>query len=129
MGVDPRDQALTLLTALGLGTLMGLLYDLIRPLRYGMGRTAAVLLDLLYCVLAGAAAFIYAMGVNQGRSGLWELSLMLLGFLLYLHFFSRFFLPVFHAGAELAFRGVRLCKKIWFKGLFSLKMSFKNVRK
>ena len=81
-------QALGLLLALALGVLTGLLYDLVRPFRRRGGAVLAVLMDLLFSLAAGTCAFIYAMGASSGRLGLWELFMTLMGFMLYMHFFS-----------------------------------------
>ena len=78
-----------LLTALVFGLSLGLLYDLIRHLRRRAGR-AGPLLDVLFALLSGLAAFLFAMGAENGRMGQWELAAMLAGFLLWLNFLSRF---------------------------------------
>lgn len=78
-----------LLTALVFGLSLGLLYDLMRPLRRRAGR-AGPLLDVLFALLSGLAAFLFAMGAENGRMGQWELAAMLAGFLLWLNFLSRF---------------------------------------
>lgn len=84
--------------ALLLGVGLGLLYDLLRPVRHRAGG-AAPLLDLLFAVLAGFAAFLFAMRAQSGRMGLWELTAALAGFLLWEHFLRRFKqgLPAFFA--------------------------------
>lgn len=81
-------QVLGLLLALGLGVLTGLLYDFIRPFRRRAGSGLTALLDLMFSLAAGVAAFIYAMGAGSGRLGLWELFMTLMGFVLYMHTFS-----------------------------------------
>ena len=78
-----------LLTALLFGAGLGLLYELLRPLRHRAGRAGA-LLDVLFAILSGIAAFVFAMGAENGRMGQWELAAMLAGFLLWLHFLSCF---------------------------------------
>ena len=129
MATDPRQQALALLLALIMGIGMGLLYDCFRPLRYRVGRIAAALLDLLFCLLCGAAAFVFAMGADNGRLGIWELSADLVGFLLYLHLLSPLCLPIFTYLAGLLFRIIKSYKKIWVKCAISIKWFFQNVRK
>ena len=129
MGVELRGQALALLWAVALGLAIGLCYDLLRPIRYWAGRVLGALLDVLFCLLAGGGAFLYAMGADNGRLGLWELGAMLLGFLFYLHFPSRLLLPIFSALADLCLKIMASCKKILDKCVFSLKRFFQNVRK
>ena len=94
MGIRPSAQALELLEALLLGVGLGLGYDLLRPPRRRSGRLGGSLLDLLFALLAGAAAFLSAMNNSGGRTGLWELSATLLGFLLYLYALSPAVLPL-----------------------------------
>lgn len=94
MALDPRAQALALLLAGALGLLLGLSYDLLRPPRRSAGAGLGALLDLLFGVLAACGAYLYAMGAGEGRLGLWELTSILLGFLVYLRIFSPLILPV-----------------------------------
>ena len=88
-GMREDGTAAGLLTALLLGAGMGLLYDLLRPLRHRAGRMVP-LLDIAFALLAGIGAFLFAMSAETGRLGLWDLTVMLLGFLLWLYFLSRF---------------------------------------
>lgn len=75
------EQALRLTEGLALGAALGLVYGLLRPLRRRAGRAAA-LFDVLFVLLAGAAAFVFACAAPDARLGLWELAAMLTGFLL-----------------------------------------------
>ena len=94
MGIRPSAQALELLEALLLGVGLGLGYDLLRPPRRRSGRLGGSLLDLLFALLAGGAAFLLAMSTETGRTGLWELTAALLGFLFYLYALSPVVLPL-----------------------------------
>lgn len=129
MGVPLGVQGLRLLLAAvqGLGT--GLLYDLLRPLRRRAGRVAAAAADVLFALLAGIGAFLFAMGAGSGRLGQWELAAMLLGFLLYLRLLSPAVLPLVDGGEALAFRIVERYKKSRIKFLFLLKKHFQNLKK
>ena len=80
-------EAAVLLPALLLGIGLGLLYDLLRPLRRRVERAAAWT-DALFALFAGAAAFALAMCAPDGRLGLWSLTAALLAFLLQLHLLS-----------------------------------------
>lgn len=80
-------EAALLLPALLLGIGLGLLYELLRPARRSTGKGAAWA-DVLFALLAGAAAFALAMCAPDGRLGLWSLTAALLGFLLQLHLLS-----------------------------------------
>ncbi|MBR1455864.1 MAG: hypothetical protein IJ594_01730, partial [Oscillospiraceae bacterium] len=68
-------------------------------------------LDVLFCLLTGAAAFVYGMQACGGRLGLWELGAMLLGFLLYLHLFSPIILRGLTAALDFCVRFMTGCKK------------------
>ena len=85
-------QALSLLLACALGTGLGLLYDLLRPIRQHSGN---LVWDLLFCVIAAVSAFLFAMRSPDGVLGTGELLLSLFGLLAYFHLLSPVFLPVF----------------------------------
>ena len=129
MALDPRVQLLRLLGALLLGTALGAVYDLLRPPRRRLGRLPGALLDLLFALLAGAAAFLYAMGALAGRFGLWELAASALGFLLYMDLLSPLFYPLFSAFFDFLCRIIGSCKIICVKFQISAKKIFQNVRK
>ena len=112
MGTSPSAQALELLAAGLLGTGLGLGYDLLRPPRHRLGGFGAVLLDVLFALLAGAAAFLKAMSRPEGRLGIWELAAALLGFLFYLHALSPGVLPLLESGYRMMSNTIRLFKKI-----------------
>ena len=90
MGLEIRAEALSLLLACALGTALGLLYDLLRPIRR---RAWAGLWDLLFCLCAAAAAFLFAMRAENGALGTGEILAALAGLLLYLHLLSPLLLP------------------------------------
>lgn len=94
MGLDNRAQAVSLLLACALGAGLGLLYDLLRPIRR---RTWNGLWDFLFCLCAAAAAFLFAMRSENGVLGTGELFFVLLGLLLYFRFPSPRLLPLFDA--------------------------------
>ena len=91
MAQSIRVQALFLLLAAGLGAGLGLLYDLLRPLRR---RTNDALWDLLFCLAAALGCFCFAMYSGSGRLGSGELATALAGFLLYVHALSPSVAPV-----------------------------------
>ena len=89
MGLPIRTQALSLLLALGAGATLGLLYDLLRPLRRLSRDT---LWDALFCAAAAAVCFLLALREENGRLAGGQLLGGLLGFCLYLHLLSPLFL-------------------------------------
>lgn len=73
------------LLRLGLGFLLGLalglglsLTELFRPM---LSKPLSALSDGLYALLAGTAAFLYAISAPKGVMGTWELAAILLGLL------------------------------------------------
>jgi hypothetical protein len=107
MEISVSGQAVALLGALLLGLAIGLLYDLLRPPRYRVSKWLGRFLDLCFALLAGAAMFFYAMAADDGRLGVWELSLTMLGFLLYMYALSPHILKileVFYRAAGKIFR-------------------------
>ena len=128
MRVDNAAQAQALLRALALGLGAGLLYDLLRPPRHRTGPAVGALLDLLFCLLAGTGAFFYAMSAGNGRLGLWDLTGMLLGFLLYMYTLSPPLLRLFSAELDFCARVMGGCKKRINKLVISAKNRFQNMR-
>ena len=92
MGIDLRAQALSLGLALALGTALGLLYDLLRPVRRHSGNTVW---DALFCLCAASGAFLFAMRAPSGMLGTGEILLCGLGVLCYFQLLSSLFLPLF----------------------------------
>jgi len=88
MGVSIYAQSLSLCLFLALGLGLGLLYDLIRPARYG---GLPLLWDGIFCAAAAGAVFLLSMG--SGRIGIWDIMAILLSFCLYINFLSPFLLP------------------------------------
>ncbi len=78
-----------------LGAVLGVLYDILRPPRRGLGGMAGALLDGAFCLASGAGLFCIAMSSGSGRLGTWELAGAMAGFLLYMHTLSTGFLCIF----------------------------------
>ena len=97
MALSIRGQALSLLIAFAAGITLGLLYDLLRPIRRRGGDT---LWDLLFCFCAAALAFGLAMRAENGVLGTGELLLSLLGLLAYFRLLSPVCLPTFDSAAQ-----------------------------
>lgn len=122
-------QALALALALALGVLTGVCYDFFRPLRRGAGSVLAALQDVLFCLIAGGGIFMFAMGADNGRMGVWELTAALIGFLLYMHTLSAPILAIFTAVYDALGKLINLCKKFLKKSALSAKKIFQKVRK
>lgn len=92
MDLSIRLQAVSLLLACALGMGLGLLYDLLRPIRR---RSGNLVWDLLFCFCAAVSAFLFAMRSPAAVLGTGDLLLALFGLLAYFHLLSPALLPVF----------------------------------
>lgn len=92
-------QALGLVLAFVMGAGMGVLYDVLRPLRRRSGRGGAAALDALYMLLCGALSFVFAMGAGSGKLGMWELAATLAGFAGYMYTLSDTVFPLLDRAA------------------------------
>lgn len=92
MELSIRTQAVSLLLACALGMGLGLVYDLLRPIRRHRGD---FVWDLLFCLCAAVSAFLFAMRSPGGVLGTGEILLALFGLLVYYHLLSPTLLPVF----------------------------------
>lgn len=128
MAAQLDKQALALALALLLGVLTGVCYDFFRPLRRRSGGVWAAVQDALFCLIAGGGLFVFAMGADNGRMGLWELTAVLIGFLLYMHTLSTPILAFFTAMFRYIKKGAGFCKKILKKIAFSAKKFFQKLR-
>ena len=126
MRVDPLRQGLALLAAACLGLGAGLLYDLLRPPRWRLRAAAAFVLDALYCLILGAALFLFAMSWGEGRLGLAALAAAWAGFLAYHWLLSPLLLPFFVKLFQYLDGTRRKLEKILIKIQFSAKKYFKN---
>ena len=117
MELSITQQAMSLLYFSALGLALGLLYDLLRQLRYSWGR--AILWDGLFCSVAAAGCFVLSM--EQGKLGVWDILLTLALFCLYINYISGFIFPVIAHVFGLFSSFVRfLVKKYFFiKKIFS----------
>ncbi len=89
-------QAVGLFLGAAFGAGLGLVYDLIRPLRRSAGGLGWVF-DALYALCAGFGLFVLSMCMPLGRPVVWEIMAAVLGFGAYLRFLSPLLLPVFAA--------------------------------
>lgn len=94
MEIHITQQAAALALAFVMGLDIGLLYDLLRPLRRLGGKPLAAATDAVFALASAFGLFLFAMKADNGRIGTWELASALLGFLLYMHALSPGVLPV-----------------------------------
>ena len=125
-------QALGLVLAFVMGAGMGVLYDVLRPLRRRSGRGGAAVLDALYMLLCGVLAFTFAMGAGSGKLGVWELAAALAGFAGYIHTLSDAVFPLLDRAAGMIGRigqRIRHCFKNIIEKIADLtKFLFHKVR-
>ena len=115
MDIRLVDQAAALGAALLLGAALGLVYDILRPVRRAAPGALAAAFDALFCLIAGWAAFCFAMAAGDGRLGTWELCAAALGFAAYMHVLSTHTLrateKMWRAAREGWARGEKFIKK------------------
>ena len=120
-------QALELLAFLLGGALLGLAYDMLRPIRRAAGRGGGAL-DVLFCALGGALFFLLAMRTGSGRMGTWSLAAAAVGFCMYMQTLSALLLPAFAAVDTAAAGAARGCKKVIKKFCKYAKSIFQKSR-
>lgn len=111
MGQSIEGQVLELLAFLLGGAMLGLVYDMLRPIRRAAGRGGGAL-DVLFCAAGGALFFLLAMRTGSGRMGTWSLAAAAVGFCMYMHTLSAVLLPAFTAVDTAAAGAARGCKKV-----------------
>lgn len=125
MGQSIHAQAASLLFACAGGAGLGLLYDLLRPVRRRSGDT---LWDLLFCLCAAGLAFTLAMHAESGMLGTGEIAFCLAGLLLYLWLLSPLLFPIFEKAAKtigVLFKKTQFFTKkvwVWIKKLFQISL-------
>ena len=120
-------QALELLAFLLGGAMLGLVYDMLRPIRRAAGRGGGAL-DVLFCAAGGALFFLLAMRSESGRMGTWSLAASAVGFCMYMHTLSAVLLPVFAAVDAAAVQAAQGCKKVIKKFCKYAKSIFQKSR-
>lgn len=127
MGQSIEGQALELLAFLLGGVLLGLVYDMLRPIRRAAGRGGGAL-DVLFCAAGGALFFLLAMRTGSGRMGTWSLAAAAVGFCMYMQTLSAVLLPAFTAVDTAAAGAARGCKKVIKKFCKYAKSIFQKSR-
>lgn len=127
MGQSIEGQALELLAFLLGGALLGLVYDMLRPIRRAAGRGGGAL-DVLFCAAGGALFFLLAMRTGSGRMGTWSLAAAAVGFCMYMQTLSAVLMPAFTAVDTAAAGAARGCKKVIKKFCKYAKSIFQKSR-
>lgn len=73
------------LLALGMGFLLGILYDLIRIIRISIsrGKAAVIICDIIFCAVACICTFLFCLTVNEGEIRLYLVLGEVAGFFVY----------------------------------------------
>lgn len=122
MGISIEKQALSLLcfACIGLGT--GLLYDMIRPMRYRS--KAEFLWDGLFCFLSAGLCFVLSSAF--GSMGLWDMAAACGGFCLYINYLSPAIFPFLLSFSNEFEKLCRLLAEKIKKLMFLVKKSYTN---
>ncbi len=109
LAVAWRDQLWLLLSALGEGVCLALLYELFRVPRrlFSFGRAAAVVADVIYCLIASLVMFGFFLGVSQGRPRLYLLIGMAGGAALWFCFPGRLLMRLTESARSIILRFFR----------------------
>ena len=67
--VAPREQTLIFLASLGVGFILGIVYDLLRTLRLSITKSkpAIIVFDLLYFFVVAFVSFVFILAANKGE--------------------------------------------------------------
>lgn len=67
--VEQNEQAMIFFTSLGVGFLLGVLYDVMRAFRlsFDRGKAVTVIIDLLYFSLVAFCSYVYILAANKGE--------------------------------------------------------------
>ena len=95
MGVTIGAQTISVAAAALSGLIAGLLYDLLRVIRRGGGRAAALVCDGVFCLYCMFSLFLVGMAFCGGRLGIWECGAFLGVFALYILGVSPSVIPFF----------------------------------
>lgn len=89
MTIAIEAQALALAASLGIGAMLGLLYDLLRPFRLGASTCREWALDFLFWIVVTLTVFIFAPVLEDGQIRIYMLLGYFLGAVLYFCFVSK----------------------------------------
>ncbi|MDO4983162.1 MAG: spore cortex biosynthesis protein YabQ [Eubacteriales bacterium] len=129
MKTEIAKQLTSLSIALLLGFSLGILYDILRPVRRQSGKTGAAVIDALFASVSGIGLFLFAMGAGNGQLGLWELSASFLGFLAYIYTLSDILFPLFSGFFTVLSIFFSKIRKAYSYLEHSMKKNFKILKK
>ncbi len=94
--INIASQTKLLLFALGLGFIIGIIYDIFRIIRLSIsrGRAAVFVQDILFFIIFSAVTFVFCLTLNNGKIRLFIVLSEILGFLIYYISFGAFVIRV-----------------------------------
>ncbi len=128
-GVSQNEQLTVFLCSLGLGFILGIIYDFLRGVRLSLsgGKSLVVIFDILYFLILSFITFIFILALNKGEVRLYIIFGEALGLLFYYFSFGI-------AAIKLTDKIILFLKKFYsliFKIItfpfFVLKRLFRNV--
>lgn len=116
------------LLALGMGFLLGILYDLIRIIRISIsrGKFAVIICDIVFCALACFCTFLFCLTVNEGEIRLYLVLGEIAGFFVY--YFSLGAI-IFACSEKIIDFLKKLARSVFGVILFPFKWIFGKLRK
>lgn len=116
------------LLALGMGFLLGILYDVIRIIRISIsrGRALVVVCDFIFCALACLCTFLFCLTVNEGEIRLYLVLGEIAGFFTY--YFSLGVI-IFSCSEKIINFIKKLLRSVFSAILFPFKWFFGIIRK
>lgn len=140
--IEQSEQFLIFLASLGLGFILGILYDFLRALRlsFTRGKWSLIVFDLLYFFMVAFVSYIFILAANKGEVRSYIIVGELLGAVLYyfsLGFalmqltdkFVRILREVYSLFYKIISFPFRLIKKVFLKVFGKLKTIFKKSEK
>lgn len=124
--VDQNEQFIIFLTSLGVGFILGILYDILRALRlsFTKGKAATVVFDLLYFFLFALLSFIYMLASNKGEVRSYIIIGEIVGAVFYYFSFGIVVMKITDRVAALLKRFYRLVFKVTSAPFRALKRLF-----
>ncbi len=116
------------LLALGMGFLLGVLYDLIRIIRISVsrGKFAVVICDIIFCAAACLCTFLFCLTVNEGEIRLYLVLGEAVGFFVYYFSFGA---VVFVCSEKIISFIKKLLGSVFGIIFFPFKWIFSKIRK
>ncbi len=120
-------QTKNFLLSLGLGFIMGFLYDFFRIVRISIskGKAAVVVSDLLFCIVSGFVTFIFFITVNEGEFRFYLLLGEAIGFSVYYFSLGAIIFSFSEFMVDKIKNGI---KRIFTVLLFPFKWIFKKIK-